>query len=295
MSKHKPWAKPWPSNSKRKPALTGWRPCKLRLLVTRPEPQASAWVEGLRKLGVPAQALPLIAITAPANPEAVAQIWQHIANKAVLMFVSPAAVDWFFKLRPDQAKWPAHTLAAAPGPGTAQCLIKAGATAGLTPQQLISPPEHAEQFDSEALWPCLADRNWMGQTACIISGGDQQEAKGRTWLTQQWQAQGAKVETVLTYQRTTGQWTTAQQAIARQAFDQPDAHTWLFSSSQAIDHLLSCHLPALARQTAVDWSQIQALVTHPKIAERARQLGITRINQTRPTVEAVAQARRSAK
>ncbi|RZL00618.1 MAG: uroporphyrinogen-III synthase, partial [Rubrivivax sp.] len=34
----------------------------MRLLVTRPEPQASAWVDQLRALGIDAHALPLIAI-----------------------------------------------------------------------------------------------------------------------------------------------------------------------------------------------------------------------------------------
>jgi len=262
----------------------------MQLIVTRPEPQASAWAEALRAQGLDAQALPLIAIDGPADPTPVIRTWHTLADKRLLMFVSPAAVDWFFKLRPTAANWPHHTLAAAPGPGTARTLIALGAPAGLQAEQVLSPHDQAEQFDSEALWPVLAPLDWQAQTVAIISGGDQQEAKGRAWLSQQWQGRGARTESVLTYQRTPGHWTPAQQSLARQALGDPDQHLWLFSSSQAIDHLLEHHLPELGQVAPSVWSRMRVLSTHPKIAERARALGVTRITQTRPTLDAVAQA-----
>lgn len=265
----------------------------MRVLVTRPEPQASAWAASLREHGVDAQALPLIAIDGPRDPTPVTQTWQHIADTRMLMFVSPAAVTWFFRLRPDQVSWPAHTLAAAPGPGTARTLLEWGEPIGLTPPQVVSPSEQAEQFDSETLWPLLAPLDWQGQQVRIISGGDQQEAKGRNWLTQQWQARGALVGSVLTYQRSAGHWSTAQQDLARQAFDAPDQHAWLLSSSQALTHLVDQHLPEMGQPHPATWAQTRVLVTHPKIAEHARHLGLTRITQTRPTLDAVVEARRS--
>ncbi|MBI2731959.1 MAG: uroporphyrinogen-III synthase, partial [Aquabacterium sp.] len=146
------------------------------MLVTRPEPQASVWAADLQSNGLVAHALPLIAIGGPVDPQAVQQTWRDMASLRLLMFVSPAAVEWFFKLRPEGATWAPGTLAATPGPGTAHSLLTAGQTAGLQAKQVLSPEASAEQFDSEALWPVLAPLDWQGRQVAIISGGDQQEA-----------------------------------------------------------------------------------------------------------------------
>lgn len=264
----------------------------LRILVTRPQPQADEWVQALREHQLDAYALPLIAIEAPADPAPVTELWHHLAQQRLLMFVSPAAVDWFFRLRPPGTLWPADTLAAAPGPGTARQLIEAGAACGLAPRQILSPQADAEQFDSESLWPALAPLNWQGQSVCIISGGDHQEARGRTWLAEQLRAQGAQVNALLCYQRGPGHWTPAQQALARAALAAPSAHVWLFSSSQGIEHLVAQHLHALPSCPSTDWSQARALSTHPRITERAHGLGLTHILETRPTLQAVVAALR---
>ena len=264
----------------------------LRILVTRPQPQADEWVQALREHQLDAHALPLIAIEAPADPAPVAELWRHLARQRLLMFVSPAAVDWFFRLRPPDTAWPAETLAAAPGPGTARQLMAAGAACGLTSSQILSPQAHAEQFDSESLWPALAPLNWQGQSVCIISGGDHQEARGRTWLAEQLRAQGAQVHALLCYQRGPGHWTPAQQALANDALAEPGAHVWLFSSSQGIDYLIARHVPELPSRAHTDWSQARALSTHPRITERARSLGLTHILETRPTLQAVVAALR---
>lgn len=270
-------------------------------LVTRPEPQASGWAEALAAQGVDAQPLPLIAIEGPPQPEAVARLWHTLAHQRLLMFVSPAAAEWFFRLRPQPLPdgtpapaWPVQTLAAAPGPGTAQAVLALGAAAGLTPDSMVSPPEHSAQFDSEALWPLLAPMDWQGQRVSIVSGGDTTGARGRTWLTEQWHRAGAHVEAVQAYQRGPGAWTPAQQALARQALATPEAHVWLLSSSQAIDHLVAHLLPGLGLSSPQpDWQRMRALCTHPRIAEHASAQGFGEVRQCAPTVTAVVQARRS--
>ena len=270
-------------------------------LVTRPEPQASGWAEALAAQGVDAQPLPLIAIEGPPQPEAVARLWHTLAHQRLLMFVSPAAAEWFFRLRPQPLPdgtpapaWPVQTLAAAPGPGTAQAVLALGAAAGLTPDSMVSPPEHSAQFDSEALWPLLAPMDWQGQRVSIVSGGDTTGARGRTWLTEQWHRAGAHVEAVQAYQRGPGAWTPAQQALARQALATPEAHVWLLSSSQAIDHLVAHLLPGLGHSSPhPDWQRMRALCTHHRIAEHASAQGFGEVRQCAPTVTAVVQARRS--
>lgn len=259
----------------------------LRILVTRPQPQADEWVASLRAHQFEAHALPLIAIDAPADPSPVNALWRQLAQHRLLMFVSPAAVEWFFRLRPAGVLWPCGTLAAAPGPGTAKHLIAAGTSCGLSHSQILSPQVDAAQFDSESLWPLLAPLNWQAQSVRIISGGDQQDARGRTWLAEQLRARGAQVHPVLCYQRGPGHWTPEQQSLARTALSAPAKHVWLFSSSQGIDHLLGQHLPELADAPATDWSQAHALSTHPRITEHARRMGLIHIIETRPTLQAV--------
>ncbi len=268
-------------------------------LVTRPEPQASTWADALMAQGVTARALPLIAIDAPPHTDAVTRLWQQLAQQRVLMFVSPAAVEWFFRLRPASPapSWPTHTLAAAPGPGTASALLTWGAQSGLQPEHIVSPDRDAEQFDSEALWPLLAQMRWQDQRVTIVSGGNALGASGRAWLSEQWRNAGAEVKTVQAYRRGPGDWAPAAQALACQALAAPAAHVWLLSSSEAVDHLVQHHLPSLASADASfatpNWPQMRALCTHPRIAEHAQARGFGDVRLCSPTVEAVVQARRS--
>lgn len=263
-----------------------------RLLVTRPEPQASDWAQRLTQAGVPAHALPLIDIEAPPDAIGVERLWRALPQHRALMFVSPAAVSWFFKLRPNGLVWPASTLATAPGPGTAQALLEAGAPHGLTAAHIVSPASDAPQFDSEALWPLLTPLDWRGQQVAIVSGGDAQGARGRQWLSDRWRAQGAQVEAVQAYQRGPGRWSPAQQAAARAALSQPEQHAWLLSSSQALDFFLDTHLPALG-EPRPDPRAMRILCTHPRIADHAHALGLTHVTLCAPTLAAVVQARRS--
>ncbi len=270
----------------------------MALLVTRPEPQASAWAEALRQAGVPAQALPLIAITTPPRPDEVTRLWRDLddarARPRALMFVSPAAVEGFFRLRPEDSIWPQGTLATAPGPGTAQVLLQAGAAARLLAEHIVSPAADAEQFDSETLWPLLAPMSWQDTRVVIVSGGDASGARGRTWLTERWREAGAHVEAVQAYQRGPGTWTPQQQTLARDALASPGT-TWLLSSSQALDFLLDHHLPSLgpAHWQPARVAELNLLCTHPRIAEHAARRGIQRIQRCAPTLDSVVQARRS--
>lgn len=262
----------------------------LTALVTRPQPQAESWVQSLQQQGIPAKALPLIDIGAPEQPEAVSAIWHNMRAYRALMFVSPAAVQWFFRQRPEHVHWCATTWAAAPGPGTAKALLTQGGDLGLTPDRLLTPAHDAAQFDSEHLWPILSQHDWSQQTVGILSGGDNQEAKGRTWLTRQWQACGATVHTVLTYQRGPARWQAHEQALAATAWREPHRHIWMFSSSEALGFLKDL----AAASGGVPWTKLRALTTHPRISETARSLGIEDIIECRPDLDEVVQALRLA-
>ncbi|MED5617733.1 uroporphyrinogen-III synthase [Ideonella sp. BN130291] len=248
----------------------------MRLIVTRPQPQADEWVAALHARGVQAEALPLIDIGPAADEAPVHQAWVQLSTMALAMFVSPNAVGRFFACRPAAATWPAQLWAGSTGPGTSAALL----AAGVPPECVVQPDASAAQFDSEALWARLAAlRSWQGARVLIVRGEG-----GRDWLAQTLAGQGAQVSCVQAYRRAAPQLDAAQQAVLARALADPAGHLWLFSSSEAIGHLL-----ALA-PAGTTWQQARALASHPRIAARARAAGFGRVRQVRPTMEAVLQA-----
>ena len=259
------------------------QPARPHLLITRPQPQAGEWVARLQGLGCAASALPLLGISDAADTAPVLAAWQSIARRAeggeaqlaMVMFVSPSAVERFFAPRPAGQAWPADLLACGTGPGTRAALQKCG-----VPENLLrTPPASGGQFDSEALWTLLRPQlHWQGRQALIVRGEG-----GRDWLAETLRLQGAEPRFVEAYRRTAPVWDAAGQALLQQALAQPDRFCWLFSSSEAVGQL-----PALAPQA--DWSRARALATHARIAESARRLGLTELRLVSPSPEAVAAA-----
>ena len=241
----------------------------MRVLVTRPASQASEWVQQLRAAGLQAEALPLIDIAPALDAEAVAVAWAALPGQAMAIFVSPNAATCFFAARPAQVAWPRAVLAASPGPGTTQVLRDLGVPV------IVEPAADAPQFDSEALWQQLSARDWAGQQVLVVRG-----TSGRDWLAERLRERGAVLSFVAAYGRAMPRWSAPEHALLGEAQAQPGQHLWFFSSSEAIDHL-----QALAPQA--DWSKSLALATHPRIAERARSLGLARVIEARPTLEAV--------
>jgi uroporphyrinogen-III synthase len=252
-------------------AQAGVRP-PVRVIVTRPQPQAAQWVAQLEALGQPAAALPLLDIGDAPDPAAVVAAWQQLPACALAMFVSPSAVERFMALRPSGQPWPVDVLAGSTGPGT-QAALRA---AGVPDEAIVTPPLEAGRFDSEALWAELVQRrDWTGTQALIVRG-----ESGRDWLADALSRHGARVHFAEAYRRTAPVLDDAGRAVLAAARAAPAAHAWLFSSSEA-----ARHLPALA--AGADWSHGWALATHDRIAEAARSLGFGRVERVDPAPAAV--------
>jgi len=250
-------------------ARTGSRPV---LLVTRPAHEAGVWVQALHAAGwSTAQALPLIDIAAAADQAALQQARLQAAGCDALMFVSAQAVRGFFA--PDAPL--AAPLAArcwAPGPGTAAALQAAGVPLGLIDQ----PPPHAAQFDSEALWAVVQPQLRPGHRLLVVRGQSADGRSGRDWLERQCLAQGGQVLACVAYRRRAPQWDPATAQRVRERVRQ--GAVWLFSSSEGLQHL-SQLLPDQS------WAQSRALVSHPRIAASAQQLGFGEIITHRPALD----------
>lgn len=268
-------------------------PHSRRLVVTRPAAEAAAWVQALQAQGHAALALPLIGIGPPADAAqqmALAHWRTHWSSQQALMFVSGAAVTHFFD-RPPQLDVACNTRFWAPGPGTAAALRRCGLPAG----QIDSPPSEAEQFDSEALWAVVASQVRPGWRILVVRGASPeaepapapavQPGQGRDWLIRQCESAGATVQACVAYERRAPVWDAATRARALAAAQ--DGSVWLFSSSQALEHLLAL-LPG------TDWSSTPALATHPRIAAAAQAAGFGCVWQTRPGLPDVVRALESA-
>lgn len=246
----------------------------MRLIVTRPQPEAGRWARALRERGIDAVELPLIGIVPAPDPQAVAQAWALLPDCRAAMFVSRHAVDGFFRARP-QAGWPQAVRAWAPGPGTREALLEQGLGAA----QVDTPAADAAQLDSESLWQAVRGQVRAGDRVLMVRGaGSPDRGDGRQWLAEQLALAGAQVQAVPAYRRVLPHWSEADTRCARLALS--DVSCWLFSSSEAIANLQQL-LPAQ------DFSRAWAIATHPRIAQAARGCGFAEVRESQPGLEAI--------
>ena len=275
-----------------------------RVIVTRPAEDAQAWVSKLHHAGIHAQALPLIEIVAVsdcADVLAVRQAIRHSGSYCAVMFVSANAVRHFLGLlsasnmpvaqvklalaAPENIanQWPHRLRFLAPGPGTVAALLAAGVPAG----QIDAPLPEAAQFDSEALWQVIGQRDWQAGRVLVVRGkgdaADTSAGSGRDWLAQQWQASGAAVDVVSSYQRRAPDLTAHHIELAKAAGG--DGSVWLFSSSAAVANLLG--QPGLQ---GFSWQRAVAIATHPRIEACMRAAGWGVVRVSRPALADIVKA-----
>lgn len=267
------------------------------IIVTRPVPEAQHWVEQLRQRNFAAEALPLIEISPLVNAGASWTGWQTLQDYAAIMFVSGNAVTHFFQSNPALALINTAQAAInkganinpglrfmAPGPGTVAALLAAGIPA----LQIDAPALDAEQFDSEALWAVVGQRDWRNKRVLIVRGQSAASSAsetsesvltpGRDWIARRWQEAGAQLDFAAVYQRRAPRFSSAQLARIKAASE--DGSVWLFSSSEALSYL-----PALP---GISWSGSRAIATHLRIAEAARSAGWGVVLASRPSLDDIA-------
>ena len=236
------------------------------VIVTRPEREAGPWAEALQGQGVRTEILPLIQIAPLPDVSAMQAVWQQVPQHLAVMFVSANAVRFFMAERPDGLDLQA-CRAWSTGPGTQAALLACGWPA----DQIDSPDTDSSQFDSEALWHLVAARVAQAHHASvlIVRGSDAQgHMAGRDWLAQTLAQAGIQVAQAVAYVRQPPALSFSQQQRAAQAMT--DGSWWLFSSSEAAQHLLQA-CPGL------DVGRARALATHPRIAQRLCRSGWGRV------------------
>lgn len=159
----------------------------LRIIVTRPEPQATSLCQAIEQLGGEAIALPTIAFAPPDMPIAFHPAMRQLGEQDWLIFVSPQTV--YQSIVDIRRAWPQFSPSlklAAIGAGTAKALHAAGYEVAI----------HPDEWSSEGLLALPAFQAIAKQKITIIRGEG-----GRELLEKVLTERGAKVTSMIVYKR----------------------------------------------------------------------------------------------
>lgn len=228
------------------------------IVVTRPRAQAAPLAKRIAAAGGDALLFPLLEIEPLAEREQLAATAAHLADYLLAVFVSPNAVAHALPELLAAGDWPATTRPAAVGPGTAKALAESGVPGCLVPEQ---------RFDSEGLLalPEFAPAAVDGRQIVIFRGDG-----GRELLADTLRARGAQVDCVTCYRR---RGPAAGMAPLLDAWREGRLDAIVVSSSEGLRHL-AAGLPPEAREWLL---RTPLFVPHARIADSARELGLTRI------------------
>ena len=220
------------------------------ILITRPARQAGGFAQKVAALGGRPIIFPAIVILPPSDPAKVARAHVMLADYDYAIFVSANAVEYGV---PDPRSWPAQLIAFAPGPGTADALAAVGIAAIRIP---------TTTFDSEGLLDLPELAAASGKRIVIFRGEG-----GREHLGDALRALGAQVEQVACYRRAKPE---SGGAGLNEVFREGQVDAVTITSSEGLDNLWAlCDDAARAA-----WRRGPTFVPHPRIALRAREIGL---------------------
>jgi len=222
------------------------------VIVTRPARQAARFARKLAVLDAAPLIFPAIVILPPADRDALDRAHADLAHYAAVVFVSANAVEYG---APDASRWPPKLAAFVPGPGTAEALADVG---------IVNVRIPATTYDSEGLLALPQLTHVRGQRIAIFRGDGGREVLGTT-LTER----GARVDYVECYRRAAP---TSGSGLA-EALRDGRAHALTLTSSEGADNLWAV-LDAEARAAL---GRLPTFAPHPRIAGRARDLGLNAI------------------
>ena len=201
---------------------------------------------------------PAIAIVPPANRSALERAQRELDRYDYAVFVSANAVEYGVA---EAAKWSPRLLAFAPGPSTAAALMAIGIANVRVP---------TTTFDSEGLLKLPEFADAKGKRVVIFRGGVGRELLGDTLV-----ARGATVDYVDCYRRAKPD---GDVAGLLQAWRERRIDAVTLTSSEGFDNLWSI----LDKEGRSYFARTPTFVTHARIAERARAVGLGQLIITPP-------------
>jgi uroporphyrinogen-III synthase len=221
----------------------------LNIVVTRPREQAHELMQRIAGLGGGALSFPLLEIEAVGDSPVLREQITRLAQTDLAIFISPNAVRHGMAAIRTLGQLPSTLQIATVGQGSAKALQVQGVA------HVIAP---VERFDSEGLLELSELQDVAGKRVMIFRGDGGRELLGDTL-----KARGATVEYVTCYLRRKPDLDVTALAAAR-----PDAIT--VTSSEALAYLWEAVQGTRLAEAAL-------FVSHPRIAELARQQGWQRI------------------
>ncbi|CAH0446240.1 hypothetical protein LMG10661_02338 [Ralstonia syzygii subsp. syzygii] len=230
-------------------------------------------VAALERHGLRTLQFPLLDIAPTPNLDDLRAALADPSRYALVVFVSPNAVQQAFSAMPEGFRWPQDVPVAVVGSASAQAL----AAHGVEPPtyRVILPDSHADEArqDSEALYARLDLAPLSGREMLIVRGNG-----GREWLADQLREAGVAVRTVEAYRRSVPVPDAATWAALREVL--AGRHAWTLTSSEAVRNLDSL---ARASLTAAEVDTLHAapcFAPHARIVEQAQSLGFHDVTLT---------------
>ncbi|TDQ80385.1 uroporphyrinogen III methyltransferase/synthase [Paraburkholderia silvatlantica] len=248
------------------------------VVITRPAGQSDGLAAQLARHGMRTFDFPLIAI-APVTDEApLRAALGALERYALVVFVSPNAVDRAFACYGSVSSiWPPALPVAVVGPASVAALERHGVAA--PEHRVVSPAgtgdEEPARFDSESLYAALEKTfgvdAFAGKCVLIVRGDG-----GREWLAERLREAGAEVQTVAAYRRVVPEppiaaWTQVHGLL------EGAPHAWLVTSSEGVRNLDELAREHLTAGEIVELRHAPLVAPHPRIAETARSMGFDRI------------------
>lgn len=234
------------------------------VVITRPRQQAEPLARAVAALGREAVLLPLLEISALDEDAALRLVLAGLASYALVVFVSPNAIDAAFAHIED---WPAGVDIGVVGEGSRAALAKHGVGDG---RVRIHCPKDPAFSDSEHLLQALDLERLAGRRVLVVRGEG-----GRELLPDALRGAGALVETVASYRRAVPGLT--PQLAHRLAGLLARPNDWIITSSEALRGLVSLVERLETIELQHQLRQQRLIVPHARIHETARALGFGRL------------------
>ncbi|MGC5807662.1 fused uroporphyrinogen-III synthase HemD/membrane protein HemX [Ralstonia pseudosolanacearum] len=243
------------------------------VIVTRPRAQAPMLVAALERHGLRTLQFPLLDIAPTPNLDDLRAALADPSRYALVVFVSPNAVQQAFAAMPEGFRWPQDVPAAVVGPASAQALAAHGVAAPT--YRVIRPDSHADDArqDSEALYARLDVATLSGREVLIVRGNG-----GREWLADRLREAGVAVRTVEAYRRSVPVPDAAAWAALREVL--AGRHAWTLTSSEAARNLDSLARASLSAAEVEALHAAPCFAPHARIVEQAQSLGFRDVTLT---------------
>lgn len=239
------------------------------VVVTRPAHQAQRLVRLIEAAGGRALLFPAIEIRDVEDSGPLNAVIDRLEEFDLAIFVSPNAAHKAMERIAARRTLPAGLLVAAIGGGSRRALARHGVKDVIIPER---------GFDSEALLAHPGFREVAGRRVLILRG-----VGGRELLGQELAARGAHVEYAECYRRVRPELDVAPLLAA---WRRGELHAVTASSSEGLRNFHEM----IGEEGRERLRATPLFVTHPRIAEAARRIGLHSVRVTAPGDEGVAAA-----